>query len=144
MLLYYNLHSCKPGRIEYFTTNMMAPRFNNSAVAWSFSGRNGVSDAGGVTRFSCTRPGLVPSILSLDASWGFRTAFNFSLSRDMPLRDGGLYSGSPYRSYYYEFNVTELRARIESQYGAAAQESIIFRAEYVCNCPGTCSAVQHG
>ena len=109
---------------------MMAPRFANSRVVWSFSGVNGVTNAGGESSFTCYAPDMVPSILSLDASWGFRTAYNFTLSNDMPRRQQG-------STYYYAFDLPDLRNKIESQHSDAKQQSIIFRAEYACNCPGT-------
>lgn len=136
LLLSSSLHhldipkSCKPDRFEYFTTTMMEPRLNNSRVVWAFSGVDGVTNDGGTDRFQCLAPEMIPKVVSLDASWGFGTAFGFDLAADMP-------RALDYPYYYYAFNLPLLRNRIASQYSEVDRKSIIFRAEYVCDCPGT-------
>jgi len=120
----------------------MAPRFNNSRVVWAFSGVGDVTNAGGEEFLECGFPGMEPSVISLDASWGFGTAYEFDLDRDFPAQYYMIGYDDDRRGtrlYYYSFDdnaLLSLRNKIQGRYSSASQRSIIFRAEYVCNCPG--------
>lgn len=119
------------------TTNMLQPVYNNSAVVFSFYGNFydtlGRLDQNKYAKYLVCSAGMMPSLVSLDASWGFGTSFGFDLNDFQPERWWG-----DYNSYSIELSPSWMYFLMYRNGGTPVpyDPPITFRAEYVCNCPG--------
>jgi hypothetical protein len=104
-------------------------------VVWAFAGRfvNYEQNHDYYETLRCNS-GMTPSIITLDAAWGFQTAFSFDLVRDVPKVQEGT-------GFYYIIRPRVLRETMVNNPSDAdggtpsISSDVTFRAEYVCNCP---------
>jgi hypothetical protein len=120
--------TCKPGLLEFAFTNELQPRFPNTAVKWVFwGGSKQRNNAAYAQNFGCSEVGMVPVLITVEASWGLFTSYGFNASADVPLVEN---AGRD----YYTLNPTALKAILATRLPAGT-ETVTFRAEYKCLCP---------
>lgn len=122
--------ACKPGLLEFTFTNELQPRFPNTAVKWVFwGGSKQRNNAAYAQNLGCSEVGMVPVLITVEASWGLFTSYGFNASADVPLVEN---AGKD----YYTLNPTALKAILATRVNLpAGTESVTFRAEYKCLCP---------